>query len=70
MSEDRNKSGNNKSEDIQFAIIGDDGKEIPVTKKMIEASFAKAKPDSIGKHTLPETPVITDEMITLAKNKP
>lgn len=69
MSDDKKTPVGKKSPDIQFAIINEDGAEIPVTEEMIEKSFSKAKPDSIGKHTVPGMPIITDEMIEKSKNK-
>lgn len=59
-----NKDSNDKPEDnSQFAIINEQGEEIPITEEMIEESFASAKPNSIGKHTIPGMPIITDDML-------
>lgn len=63
-------SSSKSSKDANFAIIDSDGKEVPVTDDMIEEAILNAKPQSIGKHTIPEMPVITDEMLRKAGKKP
>ena len=64
------KSTDQPEQSVPFAIVDDDGKEIPITDDMIEAAIVDAKPQSIGKHTLPEVPVISDEMLRKAGKLP